>query len=308
MTRAVVFAYHTVGVRCLQFLWAQGVDVALVITHEDDPSENIWFGSVLKWCLEKDIACIAPADANSTEVVEKIAALKPDFLFSFYYRKLLKQPLLSVPRLGAFNMHGSLLPKYRGRAPVNWAVLHGETETGATLHQMNATPDTGPVVDQQTVPVLPDDAAHDVFCKVVVAAEICLIRALPHLVAGTAVLKQQDLQAGSCFGGRTAEDGRIQWNHPAQKIHNLVRAVSKPYPGAFSEVGQGRLLVWRTQLLGKKENLAPRLSVGCLHWLEKKIVYVAPDEEVLELLEAQFNGVGLHVQAPVAALNHLKVI
>jgi len=308
MTRAVVFAYHNVGVRCLQVLLSQGVEVALVLTHEDSTSENIWFGSVSKLCGEKRIPCITPEDANAPEVVEKIAALQPDFLFSFYYRNMLKAPLLSTPRLGAYNLHGSLLPKYRGRVPINWAVLHGETQTGATLHQMNVKPDNGPLVDQEAVPILPDDSAHDVFCKVVVAAEVCLLRALPKLIAGTAELKQQDLSLGGYFGGRKAEDGRIQWDQPAQKIHNLVRAVSKPYPGAFADIGQGRLIVWRTQLIDKKQIVLSELPLGSLFWLEHQIVYVATDGALLELLEAEFDGVALDVRAPLASLNGLKMI
>ena len=136
MTSAVVFAYHNVGVRCLRVLLARGVRVPLVVTHQDNPAENIWFRSVAQVAAEEGITCIAPEDPNAPEIVARIAALRPDFLFSFYYRLLLKGSLLAIPRQGALNMHGSLLPKYRGRVPVNWAIIHGETETGATLHYM----------------------------------------------------------------------------------------------------------------------------------------------------------------------------
>jgi len=234
---AVVFAYHDVGARCLRVLRAHGVDVRLVVTHEDDPRETLWFARVADVARDLGLPTVAPADPNAAGVVASVAACAPDFIFSFYYRKMLGAPLLALPPRGALNMHGSLLPRYRGRAPVNWAVLHGETHTGATLHYMAAKPDAGDIVGQQAVPILPDDTAREVFGKVTVAAEIVLDAALPALVAGTAPRRPQELSAGSYFGGRRPEDGRIDWTMSAKRIHDLVRAVAPPYPGAFTTVG-----------------------------------------------------------------------
>ncbi|MEO8134953.1 MAG: formyltransferase [Betaproteobacteria bacterium] len=249
MSVAVVFAYHNVGVRCLRVLLARGVTVPLVLTHQDDPQENIWFENVAQTAAEHRIPCITPADPNAPEIVERIRALQPDFIFSFYYRLMLRGPLLAIPRQGALNMHGSLLPKYRGRAPVNWAIVHGETETGATLHHMTEKPDNGDIVGQTAVPILPNDTAGEVFDKVTVAAEMTLYDAVPALVAGTAPRIRQDLSRGRYFGGRKPEDGRIDWSWPAARIHNLVRAVAPPYPGAFSDTGAGRLSVQRSQVV-----------------------------------------------------------
>ncbi len=243
MSKAIVFAYHNVGVRCLSVLLAHGVDVVRVVTHADSPTETIWFDSVAELAARHDIPVIAPEDPNDPAVVAELAALQPDFLFSFYYRLMLKAPLLTLPKHGAWNMHGSLLPKYRGRVPVNWAILHGERETGATLHRMLEKPDAGGIVAQQAVPILPDDTAFEVFNKVTLAAEIALDRVLPDLLAGRAVARPQDLAAGSYFGGRNAEDGRIDWTRPAAEVHNLIRAVAPPYPGAFSDTARGRLTV-----------------------------------------------------------------
>ena len=134
MARAIVFAYHNVGVRCLTVLLAHGVEVVQVITHRDNPDEEIWFDSVAGLAARYSLPVITPDDPNDPALVAELAALEPDFLFSFYYRQMLKAPLLALPRQGAYNMHGSLLPKYRGRVPVNWAIIHGQRETGATLH------------------------------------------------------------------------------------------------------------------------------------------------------------------------------
>lgn len=247
MPAAVVFAYHDVGVRCLSVLLAREVDVRLVVTHEDDPAENRWFGSVERLAREHDIPVITPGRAE--QAMMPLTAAAPDFLFSFYYRRMLPAPMLRVPRRGAFNMHGSLLPRFRGRAPVNWAILRGATETGATLHAMVDKPDAGGIVDQMAVPILPEDLAIDVFRKVSVAAELVLERSLPALLDGTARLVPQDLARGEYCGARRPEDGRIDWSRPAREIHDLVRAVAPPFPGAFTALPDGAMLrILRTQL------------------------------------------------------------
>ena len=262
MSRAVVFAYHNVGVRCLSVLLAHGVEVALVVTHRDNPKETIWFDSVAELAALHGIPVITPDNPNVPEVVEQIRALQPDFLFSFYYREMLRRELLEIPKRGALNMHGSLLPKYRGRVPVNWAIIHGETETGATLHDMTEKPDNGDIVAQQAVPILSDDTALQVFHKVTVAAEIALNGVLPALLAGTAPRVKQDLSKGAYFGGRKAEDGVIDWSQSARQIHNLVRAVAPPYPGAT------------TQLMNKPMRVLQTLDTGCTVSGEKPAFYI----------------------------------
>jgi methionyl-tRNA formyltransferase len=246
--RAVVFAYHDVGVRCLKALLSAEVAVPLVVTVRDDPAETRWFASVADTAAEYGLEVVAPADANTTELARRIADLQPDFLFSFYYRAMLAAPLLRAARRGALNMHGSLLPKYRGRAPVNWAILRGERESGATLHYMVERADAGDIVDSQAVPILLDDDAREVFAKVTVAAETVLARSLPNLIAGTAQRRPQPIVAGQYFGRRRPEDGHIEWSRSALEIHNLVRAVAPPFPGAFGDVGGERWQIDRTRL------------------------------------------------------------
>jgi len=284
MTSAVVFAYHNVGVRCLSVLLAQGVQVALVVTHRDRAGENIWFDSVEKLARERGLPVIAPENANDPAVIEQVRALRPDFLFSFYYRNMLGPELLALPRRGAYNMHGSLLPQYRGRVPVNWAVIMGESETGATLHQMVAKPDAGGIVDQQAVSIGPDDTAAEVFGKVAAAAERVLARALPQLVAGSARVTPQDLSKGRYYGGRKPEDGRIDWTKSAQEVHNLVRGVAPPYPGAFTEIGALRLRILRTRL---EPNRRPRDSAPGLYFEAGSYFADCGDGKVLRILELE---------------------
>jgi len=288
MTSAVVFAYHNVGVRCLSVLLAQGIDVKLVVTHEDSANENIWFSSVKSLAQEHGIPVVTPVDPHDAPTMVLLKAAAPDFLFSFYYRSMLKPSILDIPRRGGFNMHGSLLPKYRGRVPINWAVIHGETESGATLHEMVVKPDAGRIVDQMAVPILPNDTAEEVFSKVLVAAELTLQRALPALVNGTAVMREMDLKRGSYFGGRKAEDGRINWAQSAAAIHNLVRAVTHPYPGAFSDLLDGRLVLWRTLPVTQRSAGLPALYCDGEHLFAR-----CADGATLRLLAAELNGVSL---------------
>jgi methionyl-tRNA formyltransferase len=282
--RAVVFAYHNVGVRCLKVLLAGGVDIALVVTHEDSAGENIWFESVISLCRAEGIAFVTPADAASPELLAQVRAAQPDLMFSFYYRNMLPASLLAVAP--AFNMHGSLLPQFRGRAPVNWAVLHGATQTGATLHEMTVKPDAGAIVAQSAVPILPDDTAYEVFGKVTVAAEQALWQVLPALLDGSAPRRVNDLSQGGYFGGRKPEDGRIDWSRPASEVYNLHRAVAPPYPGAFTDAGGQRFIIEKTRL---SPLLRSELPAG-LAVVDNCIVGVCGDGRVLAISSLLADG------------------
>jgi len=287
MASAVAFAYHNVGVRCLSVLLAHGVDVKLVVTHDDDPRENVWFGSVEALARSHDLRVAKPRDPNQPGFVQQIAALRPDFLFSFYYRLMLSSALLVLPARGALNMHGSLLPRYRGRAPVNWAVIKGERETGATLHYMVQKPDAGDIVAQQAVPILPEDSAFDVFGKVTLAAELTMDRSLPPLLAGTAPRVPQDLARGSYFGGRKPDDGLIDWRSSAADIHNLVRGVAPPYPGAFCIAAGKRVRVLRTVLVNEPP---PRVGYPALFCRAGRCYAECGDGRSLRILSLEVDG------------------
>jgi methionyl-tRNA formyltransferase len=283
---AVVFAYHSVGVRCIKTLLARGVHIALVLTHEDSATETIWFESVAALCDEHGIPHISPKDPNTPEIIERIRGLNTDFIFSFYYRNMLSSEILVLAKCGAYNLHGSLLPKYRGRVPVNWAVLHGETETGATLHEMTAKPDAGSIIAQTSVPILPDDTAFEVFGKLTVAAEQALWTALPNLIAGTAEKFPNDLSQGGYFGGRKPEDGRIDWSLPSEQVYNLHRAVAPPYPGAFTDIGEDRIIIEKARLSTKNtSNLPQGISV-----VDNVVFGVCGDGKALHIQEFVFNN------------------
>lgn len=297
MSSAIVFAYHNVGVRCLKVLMAAGVDIRLVVTHKADPNENIWFQSVEQVCVDYDLPHLIAEDVSLPVLQEKAAACTPDFLFSFYYRNMLGADFLAIPAKGAYNMHGSLLPAFRGRAPVNWAVLKGATETGASLHAMEVKPDKGAVVAQVPVPILPDDTAAEVFDKVAVAAELCLHGVLPALLAGKAPHVEQDHTKASYYGRRTPVDGVVNWSDNAQTIHNMVRALTHPYPGAFTDTVHGKLFLWRTRVLSQTMNIKPGvMQVDAMH----RVVCNPGGGGTLQVLNAQLNGETLDAAALMA--------
>jgi UDP-4-amino-4-deoxy-L-arabinose formyltransferase/UDP-glucuronic acid dehydrogenase (UDP-4-keto-hexauronic acid decarboxylating) len=246
--RAVVLAYSDLGCVSLQALLDLGVDVAAVFTHADAPGESIWFGSVARLAAARGLPVFTDAPLDTPAWLDRLRGWAPDFLFSFYYRRLLPVAVLETARRGALNMHGSLLPKYRGRCPTNWVLIHDERETGVTLHYMVARADAGDIVARRRVPIDDDDTALTVYRKQCAAAGALLREVVPQLDAGTAPRLPNDLAAGSYFGGRKPADGAIDWSAAARAIFNLVRAVTHPYPGAFAQ-WQGRpLLVWQARL------------------------------------------------------------
>jgi methionyl-tRNA formyltransferase len=290
---AVVCAYHNVGVRGLAVLLSLGVKVPLVLTHRDDPAEDIWFDSVRELAELNRIPVITPGDPNQPDVLHRVRACRPHWLFSFYYRYMLGKDFLSLAPSGAYNLHGSLLPNYRGRVPVNWAVLHGGTETGASLHRMVEKPDAGPLVDQQAVPILPNDTAHTVFQKVTCAAEMLLVRSLPKLLNGSAEETPLDLAAGSYFGGRRPEDGAIDWRQTAWQIHNLIRAVAPPYPGAFFFHQGERIDVLGSYFRGENaERDRP-----CVYWSEGRCYADCSDGQRIQLLQMSIEDAVLDERA-----------
>ncbi len=281
---AVVFAYHDVGVNCLKALLSAGIQIDLVVTHQDDPNENVWFGSVAKLCAEKNIPYITPNANELVDLIPKLQALAPDYIFSFYYRFMIPEQILKCAKIAALNMHGSLLPKYRGRAPVNWAILHGETETGATLHVMEAKPDAGDIVGQAAVSIGPNETATDVFGKVSQAAVTVIKQVLPSLIQGNIPRKPNELEKGSYFGGRKPADGQIHWNQTAKQVHDLVRAVAPPYPGAFADYDGKTMIVGRTSLNGPfPANLD--LGVCGIQVVDNQVFGVCGDQRAVAILD-----------------------
>jgi len=288
LLRVVVFGYHDFGVACLEAVLERGAAVVAVVTHEDDPEETIWFASLAQATAARGIPVHAPEDPNTPAFVEQIRRLQPDLLCSFYYRRLLKPALLQIPRLGAINVHGSLLPKYRGRAPINWALVHGETVTGVTLHYMDQWADHGDIIAQRTVSIAVEDTALTLSRKLTVAARGVVSDTYPLIASGRAPRISQDHAAATRFGRRRPADGLIDWGSSAWRIYNLVRAVTHPFPGAFTYWGSRRVFVWEARPPRERRHAGTPgqvLGVGASGSLD-----VATGVGVLEVTRLQVEG------------------
>lgn len=283
--KTVVFGYHNMGLIGLEALERHGYDIATVFTHEDDPGENCWFGSVKKWAQEKGVEVYTTEEINSPRWIEKIAAMKPEVMFSFYYRKMIGRGILDLPRVGAFNLHGSLLPAYRGRCPVNWVLINGEKQTGVTLHYMIEKPDAGDIVGQKGVKIEISDTAKTLNDKLCAAAKELLNEVLPLIKKEQIPRLKQDLSKGSYYGGRRPEDGRIEWKRSAGEIYNLIRGVTDPYPGAFAFLDKGdKIIIWWGEPVTTKETVS-----GKLIFKEKEIL-VQTGENAIKLINVEING------------------
>jgi methionyl-tRNA formyltransferase len=286
--RVVVFGYHDMGVGCLQELLDLGANVVGVVTHQDDPAETVWFGSVAAVARAHAIPLLVPENPNTPATVDAIRRLRPDLIFSFYYRRLLSPAILALPRLAATNLHGSLLPKYRGRAPLNWVLVRGETKTGVTLHHMDELADHGDIIGQREVGIEIEDTALTVWRKLTAAGRGLVAEMYPQIVTGRAPRIPQDHSLATTFGRRRPADGLIDWSRPAWEVYNLIRAVTHPFPGAFTLWDNRRIFLWLARppreggvqaspgiILGPGEGGALRVATG---------------QGVLEVLQLQPEG------------------
>ena len=152
--KVVLFAYHEIGAAALDALIASGDDVVAVFTHRDDPGEGNWFRSVARTAASQGIPVHAPESPNHPLWIDRIQEMKPDVILSAHYRRMIGREVLSICPDRCFNLHASLLPKFRGRAPLNWALVEGASETGVTLHHMTMEPDAGDIVAQIPLPIV----------------------------------------------------------------------------------------------------------------------------------------------------------
>ncbi|UYP75434.1 bifunctional UDP-4-amino-4-deoxy-L-arabinose formyltransferase/UDP-glucuronic acid oxidase ArnA [Pantoea dispersa] len=284
--KTIVFAYAEMGCAGITALLNAGYEISAIFTHADTSPESHAFPSVARLAAEQGIPVYAPEDANHPLWVDRIRTMQPDFIFSFYYRALLSDTILNCARVGAFNLHGSLLPKYRGRAPLNWVLINGETETGVTLHRMVKRADAGDIVAQQRVAIDPQDNALTLHRKLVACAGQLLEGALPPMKRGEIAATPQNDAEATVVGRRTPEDGRINWELPAAKVNNLVRAVTDPWPGAFAYAGTVKFVVWK----GRVHQDAPSAKPGTVLSVEPFLI--ACGEGALEVVTGQSdNGV-----------------
>ena len=244
--RVVFLGNHTVGVTALSVL-AGGAEVVGVVAHPLDPEDGVLYQSVSEYAKSCGFSVIR-GKASEPRVADFIAEAKPDLLWITDYRYLLPAHLLCIAPLGTINLHPSLLPSYRGRAPINWAILHGETELGLTAHFVDEGMDSGDIIEQEYFELSVDEDVGDALSKLIPLYAAVSSRILKNLQTGNIVRRKQDDSRSTYFPARKPEDGLIDWGQSAMVIVNLVRAVAKPYPGAFTFMGGAQILIWKACL------------------------------------------------------------
>jgi methionyl-tRNA formyltransferase len=299
--RILFCGYREVGHGVLEHLLDRGAPVVAVATHPGTAEEAGIWPSVADLAVSKQVPLLLSGKVHSPAFLGTLESLGVNMIISAYYRRILPPEVLARAHRGAFNLHPSLLPAYRGRAPLNWVLLRGERTTGVTLHEMIAEPDAGPIVAQVEIPIAADDDAGSLAKKLATAAIELFADLWPALEKGEYERRPQDESRAFRVGKRTPEDGRIDWRLPGEEIRNLVRAVAAPFPGAFSGDGEQRITIWRCVL-----STVPCSShghPGDLGESSEGLGFRCGDDLLLFPLELQFgSGAKLHGTEAVAAL------
>jgi len=279
--RVVVFGYGPLAVTSLQTLAALGVKTETLVVPGNRTGDDVEVAA--SYARSMGIPTrVQPARKRIAPFLAQIRALGPELFFVWSYSMLLPQELLGLAPLGAVNLHGGLLPQYRGGHVMNWAIANGEQETGATLAYLDEGIDTGPVIAERRFPIEAHDHAGTVRDKLKLAGAALLHDWWPAIERGTAPRVPQDESSARYYRMRTADDGLIDWSMSNRRIHNLVRALTAPWPGAFATVEGTRLVIRRTEPAGTS-SAAP----GTIVSTSNGDVRVATGEGDLRILDAE---------------------
>ena len=274
--KIVFFGFGDVGYKCLKYMLENDCNVIAVFTHECDTHEKQWFESPETIAKKWGIDVYKPKDINTKKWIRKIKNLKPDLILSLYYRMRIPEEIFTQAQLGAYNLHGSYLPSYRGRAPLNWAILNGENYTGVSLHTLEKDFDTGDVIDRRKIDFSDDEYVGDIQPRVSKTAVDMFADNLPKILSGNVekIPQCEFEERASYFGKRTPKDSRIDFSKKANDIRNLIRAVSRPFNGAFFDVDNIRYTVWRADIEKSDISIPEATIVECS---QKKLIFSAKD-------------------------------
>jgi len=235
LMKVIVLANQDWGITAIEIFRKLDIEILKVFTHPVtmDPNDTVWYNSVKKKCEEYKIS-VSERTTLQNEDIERIEEMKPDVLFSINWRRLISKKLINIPKHGCINIHPSLLPKYRGISPLNWAVLNGEKETGVTVHYIDESADTGDIIIQKKIPILFEDTTADIYQKALNIYPELLTETIEMIRNGCVKpINQKTLEAGFFVSKRFPNDGKIFWNFDRLKIYNLIRGLCDPYPNAF---------------------------------------------------------------------------
>jgi methionyl-tRNA formyltransferase len=241
--RVVFLGNHTVGVRVLQAM-SESAEVAGVVAHPADPEDGLRYESVAGFAERKGWKLIR-GKASALEVYRFIETVQPDIVWITDFRYLIPAEVIALATLGAVNLHPSLLPRYRGRASINWAILNGDRRLGLTAHFVDEGMDTGDIIEQVSYEISDDQDVGDCLDTLYPLYAGITLKVLSYFECGRVPRVAQDHSRATSFPRRRPEDGRIDWTQSARSIYNLIRAVAFPYPGAFTTLGGQAVTVWK---------------------------------------------------------------
>lgn len=301
-TRIVWIGFHSEGVPALRAVIERGALVVGLITLNEKGlakrSASVDFKALLG---ESDVPVFEVANINNEFAVDILRDLQPDLLVVLGWSQILSDEVLQIPTIGAVGAHASMLPHNRGSAPVNWAIIRGETEGGNTLMWLDSGVDTGRIIDQIGFPIEHDDTCATVYEKVAETNKTMLLALIDRLERGEEVPGRIQTHVGEPLPRRRPEDGMIDWDQPAKRVYDFVRALTEPYPGAFSFFDDEMWTIWRARLGAPDESgaSAPGTVLGSTDAGQ----LVACGEGTLLVLEAQNKSGDRFTGANLAALD-----
>ena len=287
--RVIFMGTPDFSVGALKALAENGYEIAGVVTQPDKPrgrGKASAMTPVKEAALELGLTVYQPSRVREQSFMDTVRALNPDVIVVSAFGQIIPKALLELPRYGCVNIHASLLPKYRGAAPIQWAVMDGEPVSGVTIMQMDEDLDTGDMLAKTEVPLEPDETCGSLFDKLSRAGADLLIRTLPALEQGTLTPEKQPLESPTAYARMIRkEDGRIDWNLEAEAIERRIRGLN-PWPSAYTELTGKILKIWRAEVLPKESGQAP----GTVTEAGKGGFCVQTGKGVLRLLEVQLEG------------------
>lgn len=276
------------AVNSLEAILAAGHEVVLAVTQPDKPKgrgKNMQFPPVKECAMAHEIPVYQPRRIREPECVEYLRQYEPELMVVAAFGQILPMEILNMPKYGCINVHASLLPKYRGAAPIQWAVINGDPVSGVTIQRMAEGVDTGDIIATVEVPLAPKETGGSLFDRLAEAGAKLCVEAMASIQAGTATYTPQNEAEATHVSMIKKEFGRIDWTQPAQQIERLIRGLN-PWPSAYTTLHGKTLKIWDASVMEQDGEVA----AGTIIKADKKDLWVQTGEGILALNEVQLEG------------------